>query len=63
MVKAGLNVVRYQKKYRTLGRWNRQLSMNTAGLILLLYFGGYSEPPIIQQQKTRSIKTALFIES
>ena len=34
--KAGLNLHRYQKKYRPLGRWNIRLSMNNPLLILLL---------------------------
>ena len=36
MEKAGLNLHRYQKKYRPLGRRNLQLSMNNPLLILLL---------------------------
>jgi hypothetical protein len=36
IVKGGLNLSRYQKKYRPLGCWKSQLSMNNPILIKLL---------------------------
>jgi hypothetical protein len=50
MGKAGLNLSKYQKKYRPLGRWNILVSMN--GPLLTVFFS-----------LGKSIKSGLFIES